>query len=103
MADEPIYSPTEMRIQKVLAQNPQLPFLRIMAADLDRIVNIWQSRGINLEMQAAAATVHLVSMLTALKISALLPADFIDLLADDLVDTIKGRAHPGVPKWLTPQ
>lgn len=103
MADKTIYSPTERRIQEHLAKVPDAELLRHMAKELEAIVTGWERRNINRDVQAAAMCVHLVSVLTAMKIAVTVPPDFIDLLADDVVDSVKGRAHPGVQKWLTSQ
>lgn len=104
MADDPvIYSDTEKRIQAALANIPHSHLLGPMAREMEGVVKNWDLRGIDRHVQAAALTSHLASILAAMKIAAIIPPDFVDLLADDLVDTVKGRAVPGVREWLTPQ
>jgi hypothetical protein len=94
---------TEQAISAYLDGHPQAHLIPSMTKMMKDLTDHWTAAGLALDIQAIAVSSHASAMLSAQKIIGVGKPGFIDLLVDDVVDTVKGRTHPGVLEWLTPQ
>lgn len=101
--DAPILSQTEIAIRDLFKNHPQRAQYQRMCNSLGFLAQGWDQSGIDPQLQAWALQTFTTAMLSAQKQSRVGHPQLPDLLADDLVDTVKGRSVPGVIAWLTPQ
>lgn len=94
-------TPTEQQIEDAIKDHPQAMHLKSITSELQKLVFHICSMGAQQDIVAVAATTHLTSMLSAQKMSGVVDPELIDLLLDDLFDTVRNRAYVGETKLRT--
>lgn len=93
---------TEKKIQAAIKDHPQLHHIRPIIQGLKEL-SLHLSSTSQQDILAVAITTHLTGMLAAQKMSGMVKSELIDLLIDDLIDTVRNRAFLGETKLRTKQ
>ena len=94
---------TEQRVNKALQGHSQLQYLGRMTDEFQALSLNMSCRGAEPDILAAAAVTHLTGLLSAQKMTGIVKPEFIDILLDDLLNTVRHRAFPGEDDLRTKQ
>lgn len=79
-----------------------VPYINPLTQQLQDLCQGWMSQGIPPYILVTALTTNLAALMSASKIAGTVPEPLINLLIDDIAETVRKRSFRGVPFLHTP-